>query len=104
MSSKFFEPLETRSLLSATLVSSPVSAADGADVTPPTVVKEQLLGPDPRHVAGILFTFSEALDPTTAQDLKNFRVGTRTDHHQHHVNDVHDNHESHDGQINFDSA
>jgi hypothetical protein len=77
------ETLERRSLLSAAAVAvAPVSVADEPDTTPPTLVKEQLLGTDPRQVAGVVLTFSEALDPTSAQDLKNFRVGRRTDQHQ----------------------
>jgi hypothetical protein len=65
-------------------VAAPASAADGADVTPPTLVSEQLLGTDPRQVTGVVLTFSEALDPASAQDLKNFRVGRRTDQKQNY--------------------
>ncbi len=80
------ESLESRSLMSVApagaAVAAPVSAADGPDVTPPTVVSEQLLGTNPRAVSGVLLTFSEALDPTSATDLKNYRVGRRTDQKQ----------------------
>src|SRR5687768_15266743 len=77
-SAAFAEALERRSLLSA----APVSAAKEGDVTGPTVVKEQLLGSDPRGATGVVITFSEALDEATAEDLENFRVGVRTDRKQ----------------------
>jgi hypothetical protein len=102
------ETLENRSLLSAAVPSAlvpPVSAADDPDITPPTLVGEQLLGTDPRQVTGVVLTFSEALDPTSAQDLKNFRVGRRTDQHQNFQpeNELHQE-AFKDGLIRFTSA
>ena len=99
------ETLENRSLLSGNAAAPPVSAADGADVTPPTLVSEELLGTDPREVAGVVLTFSEALDPASAGDLKNFRVGRRTDQKQNFdpENEVHQQ-AFKDGLIRFTSA
>lgn len=99
------ETLEKRSLLSGA-VHNPVSAAEEPDLTPPTLVKEQLLGTDPRQVAGVVLTFSEPLDPVSAQDLKNYRVGRRTDQKQNY--DPNFNHVEQeafkDGLIRFTSA
>jgi hypothetical protein len=98
------ETLENRSLMSVS-VGAPVAAADDPDVTPPTLVNEQLLGTDPRQVTGVVLTFSEALDPASAQDLKNFRVGRRTDQKQNFdpENEVHQE-AFKDGLIRFTSA
>jgi hypothetical protein len=83
----------------------PVSAAEEPDVTPPTLVNAQLLGTDPRQVAGVMLTFSEALDPVSAQDLKNFRVGRRTDQKQNYNPDSEFEEEAFkDGLIRFTSA
>lgn len=99
------EPLEKRSLLSAvTLEAPPRSAAEsGMDVMPPTLVKEQLTGTDPRAVEGVVLTFSEPLDRASAEDLRNYRVGRRTDRQQRSVNDnrFRDNRR---GIIQFESA
>src|SRR4051812_3340400 len=65
-----------------------VEAVEKRTMLSVTVVKEELFGPDPREVDGVVITFSEALDPATAQNLKNYRVGRRTDHHDHDVNTV----------------
>jgi hypothetical protein len=81
------EQLERRSLLSAP----PVSAANGADVTPPTLVKEQLIGSDPRNVTGVVLTFSEALDPASTVDRRTYRVGKRTDQQQNYDIEVEEN-------------
>jgi hypothetical protein len=103
------ETLEKRSLMSVSAAASPpvAAAADdpAADVTPPTLVGEQLLGTDPRQVTGVVLTFSEALDPVSAQDLKNFRVGRRTDQKQNYNPDNQvDQKAFKDGLIRFTSA
>jgi hypothetical protein len=77
------EQLERRSLLSAaTHDVPPVGAPQEPDVTPPTLVKEQLIGSDPRNVEGVVLTFSEALDPDSVADRRTYRVGKRTDRAQ----------------------
>lgn len=82
------EPLEKRSLLAgAPLEAAPVSAAEEPDVTPPTLVNEQLFGSDPRNVEGVVLTFSEPLDPASAQEIRNYRVGTRTDRQQRTIDE-----------------
>jgi hypothetical protein len=82
------EGLERRSLLSGTMTDAPpVSAAEEPDVTGPMVVKEQLIGSDPRNVTGVVVTFNEPLDEASAENLRHFRVGTRTDRRQRAFDD-----------------
>src|SRR4051794_15836262 len=100
------ETLEKRALLSTTstdpVVEPPI---DQVDTTPPRLVNEQLLGTDPRQVAGVILTFSEALDPVSAQDLKNYRVGRPTDQNQNFdENNVVHQKASEDGLIPFTPA
>ncbi len=99
------ESLEKRSLLSAAglLEAPPMNAAVDPDVTGPMLVKEQLIGPDPRNVEGVVLTFNEPLDPATAQDVKNFRVGARTDRRQRFEIDTSDR-QSRRGLVRFESA
>ena len=86
------ENLERRSLM------------DG-DVTPPTLVKEQLVGSDPRELTGVILTFSEPLDEASAEDLEHFRIGRRTSHKQNYDFDDPDRYDNHgDGLIRFESA
>src|SRR3954454_7268104 len=60
------DALEQRRLMSTNpVIEPPASAADATDTTPPTLINEQLIGTDPRHVDGVVLTFSEALDPAT---------------------------------------
>jgi hypothetical protein len=77
------DALEKRTLMSIeTLVHPPASAAEAGDMTPPTLVNEQLIGTDPRAVEGIVLTFSEPLDPATVSNPRTYRVGRRTDRRQ----------------------
>src|SRR5829696_3027447 len=87
------ENLERRSLMNG-------------DVTPPTLVKEQLVGSDPRNVIGVVLTFSEPLDEASAENLEHFRIGRRTSRRQRF--DFDDNDErfrrNRGGLIRFESA
>jgi len=86
------EAMEKRALLSAAAASvAPVSAAAEPGVPGPMLVKEQLIGADPRNVEGIVLTFSEPLDEASAEDLKNYRVGRRTDRRQRFGDDFNNN-------------
>jgi hypothetical protein len=97
------EGLEGRSLLSAAVMAAPpVSAAEEPDVTGPMLVKEQLLGPDPRGVLGVVLTFNEPLDEASAEDLDHFRVGKGTDRRQHNDDDRFRGNEG--GLVAFQSA
>lgn len=98
----FIEPLERRSLLSA---APPASAAEAVDTTPLRLVAEQLIGSDPRNQTGVILTFSEALDPASATNLKNYRIGKRTNQSIKYSDDDPDRyqHDSKD-QIRFASA
>lgn len=69
------EPLETRRLFAAGPV--PLGATV-TDTTGPRVVREQLIGPN-KAVTQIVLTFSESLDPATAQDVRAYAV-SRTRH------------------------
>jgi hypothetical protein len=84
------ETMERRQLLSATLV------------------KEQLVGSDPRNVEGIVLTFSEPLDEASAEDLRNYRVGRRTDRRQRfaddRLDDLDDDRRRRRGLVRFESA
>jgi hypothetical protein len=82
------EGLEQRSLMSVSTVEAPpVSAPVDPDVTGPQLVKEQLIGSDPRNLEGIVLTFNEPLDEASAEELRNFRAGKRTDRRQRFIND-----------------
>lgn len=105
------EGLESRSLLSGAPVDDvnalpPTPASDGPDVTGPMIVKEQLIGSDPRKVDGVIITFNEALDEVSAETLKHYRIGVRTDRQQRFLDDPNhnDNHGSTNGVIHFESA
>lgn len=101
------EMMEARRLLSAaTLVTPPLSAAAEPGVPGPTLVREQLVGGDPRNVAGIVLTFSEPLDEASAEDLDNYRVGRRTDRRQRFFDqfDNNDRRRQRRGLVRFDSA
>ena len=86
------ENLERRSLMNG-------------DLTPPTLVKEELVGSNPRELTGVILTFSEPLDETSAEDLEHFRIGRRTSHKQNYDFDDPDRFDDHnDGLIRFESA
>ena len=87
------ENLERRSLLNG-------------DVTPPTLVKEQLIGSDPRRMTGVVLTFSEPLDQASAENLEHFRVGRRTSRRQRYDFEDDDirSQRSRGGLIRFESA
>lgn len=100
------EMMEARQLLSAaTLVTPPASAAAEPEATGPTLVREQLVGGDPRNVTGIVLTFSEPLDEASAEDRDNYRVGRRTDRRQRFF-DQFDNNDRRRrrGLVRFESA
>jgi hypothetical protein len=77
------EPLERRRLFSggtddipAAPLLSPAAvsvAADGADVTPPTVIGVRILG-TPRETTGVVVTFGESLDAVQAQRVGAYRI------------------------------
>jgi hypothetical protein len=98
--------MEARQLLSsATVVVPPVSAPAEPGVPGPTVVSEQLIGGDPRNVEGVVLTFSEPLDEASAEDLRNYRVGRRTDRRQRFSDDFNDNdRRRRRGLVRFESA
>jgi hypothetical protein len=48
-------------------------AADGADVTPPTLVGVRIEG-TPRETFAVVLTFSEPLDPVRAQRVSNYQI------------------------------
>ena len=103
------ETMEPRRLLSAAAVATdvtpPASALAEPGVPGPTLVKEQLVGGDPRGALGIVLTFSEPLDEASAEDLDNYRVGRRTDRRQRFSDDNNDNdRRRRRGLIRFDSA
>jgi hypothetical protein len=70
------------------------------DTVPPTLVNEQLIGNDPRNVEGVVLTFSEPLDEASAEELRHFRVGVRTDRRQNYDDDR----SSNEGLIRFETA
>ena len=101
--------MERRQLLSAAAgtAEAPVSARAEPGVPGPTLVREQLVGGDPRNVEGIVLTFSEPLDEASAEDVRNYRVGRRTDRRQRFDDDDrfdNDNRRRGRGLIRFDSA
>jgi hypothetical protein len=105
------ETMERRQLLSAAAVTAfapPASAAAEPGVPGPTLVSEQLVGGDPRNVQGIVLTFSEPLDEASAEDLRNYRVGRRTDRRQRFAdefdNDDNNGRRRGRGLIRFESA
>ena len=71
-----------------------------------TLVKEQLVGPDPRNVEGVVLTFSEPLDESSAEDLDNYRVGRRTNRRQRFDDDRFDDLDNRRrrGLVRFESA
>ena len=71
-----------------------------------TLVKEQLVGNDPRNVEGVVLTFSEPLDEASAEDLDHYRVGRRTDRRQRSEDDRFDpdDRRNRRGLVRFESA
>src|SRR5687767_5957927 len=71
-----------------------------------TLVKEQLVGADPRNVEGVVLTFSEPLDEASAEDLDHYRVGRRTDRKQRADDDRFDPNDRRRrrGLVRFESA
>jgi hypothetical protein len=74
------------------------------DTTGPMLVKEQLVGPDPRAVEAVILTFNEPLDEASAEDLRHFRIGVRTDRRQDYDDEEDRTQGSSNGLINFTSA
>lgn len=105
------EMMEARQLLSAatTVAAPPFSAAVQPGAPGPTLVREQLVGGDPRNVTGIVLTFSEPLDEASAEDRDNYRVGRRTDRRQRFSDPFNNNNNnnrrrSSSGFVRFESA
>lgn len=73
------------------------------DTTGPMLVKEQLVGSDPRNVEAVVLTFNEPLDEASAEDREHYRIGVRTDRRQNYDDDDAPN--SHgNGLLRFESA
>lgn len=64
-----FEPLEHRTLLSAS--ASPAVDATAAGTSGPQIVAVHVIGP-PSDATGVVVTFNEAMDPATAQDKASY--------------------------------
>ena len=88
------EGLESRSLF------------NGADMTGPMLVKEQLVGSDPRNIEAVVLTFNEPLDEASAENLRHYRIGVRTDRRQRFLDDDDDDRFRDRGRgiIRFESA
>src|SRR5688572_24693682 len=74
------------------------------DTTGPMLVKEQLVGSDPRNVEAIVLTFNEPLDEVSAEDLEHYRIGVNTDRKQNYDDDVEDPNSHGNGLLRFESA
>jgi hypothetical protein len=82
-----------------------VEAIERRTMLAATIVSEQLVGGDPRNAEGVVITFSEALDPATAQNLKNYRVGRRTDRRQRIIDNIDvQRRDRRHGLVRFESA